>query len=601
MFLINWKKNLFIFLYLVLFITSFSPQHQQMCAEFWVHNKDVIGFSSTAVLVVRKRILPSRFYSLFVLFNSYFYQAATIKLTCYSIKIIAIILMFLLKRLHHQMLSNNIDIRSFILNWNDSFGDTLFNIEISVFTKINLAETVSAQTSEVNCIDAEYETISYITHELHTDSRSLQIPQQAGTNEPSNLGFVVITPFQESKLHPSYMKKLYDSFNEKDRRRYAALEAMRIGHGGQTYISKLFGCDRKTIRKGIKELENFPIKVKHDSRIRIRKRKTASPDENKQKIVEAFNGVMENHKAGDPMKDNRPWTNLSRPAIADKMFEISKVEVSEYGVKKLLKNHNFGKRKVYKNLTRKSVENRNDQFEYIAFNRLNFGCAGYPVVSIDSKKKEFLTLYREGRLYTQETILCPDHDFPSYSDGSFTPYGIWDIERNKGFVTIGTNSATSEFACDSIKLWWEKEGRLVYPLARKILILCDGGGNNSSRGYLFKYYLQQLANEIKLEIRVAHYPPYCSKYNPIEHRMFPHVTRACQGVIFSNYEQVHEYIERTQTKTGLRVKAEIIRKEYEKGRKLTTSEIDSINLYRDDYLGKWNYTILPNGEHNHTS
>ena len=324
------------------------------------------------------------------------------------------------------------------------------------------------------------------------------------------------------------------------------------------------------------------------------KTRNASPDKHQKKIDKAFLAVMENYKAGDPMKDGQLWTNLSRPVIAKKIYEKVNIKVSDHCVKQLLKKNNFGKRKVYKKLTRKSVEHRNDQFEYITLLKLEYAIALNPAISADSKKKEFLTLYREGQLYTQKTIICPDHDFPSYSDGSFTPYGIWDIETNKGFVTIGISAATTEFACDSIKLWWEKEGRIAYPLANKILILCDGGGNNSSRGYLFKYYLQKLANETELEIRIAHYPPYCSKYNPIEHRMFPHVTRACQGVIFNNYDQVHQYIERTQTNTGLRVNAEIIRKEYERGRKLTTNEIDQINLYRDDFLGKWNYCILPN-------
>jgi len=592
-FYINWKKNLFVFLYFVLFITSFSTQHRQMCAEFWIQNKDNICFSSRAVIVDRKRILLIYLHNLFILFNNYFYKVMFIKLTCYCVMNVAIILMFLLKRLNNLMLGIDINHNDFGLNLNDSIGATHFNIEMSVVTKKHFAETINVQVPQFNFIDVEYETISCRKEVFYPESKTLSIAQPARTNEPSEPGFTIVSPCQESKLHPSIMKKYYDSLNEKDRRRYAALEAMRIGHGGQTYISQLFGCDRKTIRKGIKELENFPRKVKYDSRIRIRKRKTASPDDKKE-LNDAFMSVMENYKAGDPVKQGRLWTNLSRPAISSKIYEKSKIEVSDYVVKRLLKDNNYGKRKVYKNLTRKSVEHRNDQFEYISFLKLDYVCAGDPAVSIDSKKKEFLSLYREGRLYTQKTILCPDHDFPSYSDGSFTPYGIWDIETNKGFVAIGTNNATTEFACDSIKLWWEKTGRIVYPLAKKILILCDGGGNNSSRGSLFKYYLQQLANAIRLEIRVAHYPPYCSKYNPIEHRMFPHVTRACQGVIFSNYEQVHEYIERTQTKTGLRVNAEIIKKEYEKGRKLTTSEIDSINLYRDDYLGKWNYSILPN-------
>ena len=452
MFFINWRKNLFIFLYFVLFITSFSAQHQQMCAEFWIQTKDLIVFSSRAVMVVRKRILPTCFYNLLALFNRSFYKVIAMKLICYCIKNVAIILMVLLKKLNSQMLEIGIKTNAFELNLNESIDDTYFNIEMSVVTKKHFAETVNAQAPNLNFIEVEHETISSRKETFHPKPKVLSIAQLARKSEPSEPEFIIVSPGQESKLHPIMMKKFYDSLNEKDKRRYAGLESMKIGHGGQTYISQIFGCDRKTIRKGIKELENFPREVKYDSRIRIRKRKTASPDENKTKVDEAFLEIMENHKAGDPMKNGRLWTNLSRSAIASKIYKKVNIKVSEYDVKILLKKHNFGKRKVYKNQTRKSVENRNEQHEYITFLKLDFGAAGNPAISVDSKKKEFLTLYREGRLYTQKTIVCPDHDFPSYSDGSFTPYGIWDIERNKGFVTIGISSATTEFACDSIKL-----------------------------------------------------------------------------------------------------------------------------------------------------
>ncbi|KPA15076.1 Transposase, Rhodopirellula-type [Candidatus Magnetomorum sp. HK-1] len=593
MFFINWRKNLLLFLYFVLLITSFSAHHQQMCAEFWIQNKDIIGFSSRAVIVVRKRVLPNCFFNLFTLLNKSFHKLITMKLTCFCIKNIAILLMFLLKRLNNQILEIGINIDSLELNLIESIGDTHFNIDISIVTKKHFAETTNVKAPEFSYIDVEHEIVSYEKQVLLNEAKDVSFVQPARNNKPSEPDFVIVSPNQESKLHPSIMKKFYDSLNEKDKRRYAAIESMRIGHGGQIYISQLFACDRKTVRKGIREVENFPRIVKYDSRIRRRRcrRKTAS-QEDERKLNDAFSSIMDNYKAGNPMNEGQLWTNLSRPSISNKLQEKLNIKIGDHVVKRLLKDNKFGQRKVYKQQTRKSVENRNEQFENIVLIKLEY--AESPEISVDSKKKEFLTLYRDGRLYTQKTILCPDHDFPSYSDGSFTPYGIWDIEKNKGFVTIGISNSTAEFACDSIKLWWEREGKIVYPLAKQILILCDGGGNNSSRGYLFKYYLQQLANETGLAIRIAHYPPYCSKYNPIEHRMFPHVTRACQGVIFRDYEQAQEYIEKTHTKTGLTVNAEIIRKEYEKGRKLTTSEIDSINLYRDDFLGKWNYRILPN-------
>ena len=140
-------------------------------------------------------------------------------------------------------------------------------------------------------------------------------------------------------------------------------------------------------------------------------------------------------------------------------------------------------------------------------------------------------LYRDGILYTQEIIKVKDHDFPSYAEGKIVPHGLYDINLNKGYITIGTSGDTSEFSCEGIRNWWLKHGKNQYPDSQEILLLCDGGGSNSSRHYIFKEDLQKLSNELKLKIRIAHYPPYTSKYNPIEHRLFPHITKACQGVI----------------------------------------------------------------------
>jgi hypothetical protein len=161
--------------------------------------------------------------------------------------------------------------------------------------------------------------------------------------------------------------------------------------------------------------------------------------------------------------------------------------------------------------------------------------AGNPIISVDSKKKEQLgNFYREGKIYTTETIEVNDHDFPSLAEGVVIPHGIYDMLKNEAIVNIGTSRDTSEFACDSIELWWRQNGKKAYPNATSILILMDGGGSNSSRHYIFKEDLQKLSNKLGIEIRIAHYPPYTSKWNPIEHRLFPHVTRAMQGVFLKN-------------------------------------------------------------------
>ena len=201
--------------------------------------------------------------------------------------------------------------------------------------------------------------------------------------------------------------------------------------------------------------------------------------------------------------------------------------------------------------------------------------------------------YREGRLYTQETVLTFDHDFPSLARGVVIPYGIYDVTYNQGYVALGTSHDTSEFACDSLRHWWWLYGGKTYPNATSILLLCDGGGSNSSRTYLFKAELEKVVQEIGIEIRVAHYPPYTSKYNPIEHRLFPHLTRACQGIVFSSVELVKELMSKATTKTGLEVEVTILDKVYETGRKASEAFKKHMRVIFDEMLPRWNYRVPP--------
>ncbi len=223
-----------------------------------------------------------------------------------------------------------------------------------------------------------------------------------------------------------------------------------------------------------------------------------------------------------------------------------------------------------------------------------FQAAGNPIVSMDSKKKEYLgNFYRDGRLYTLEEIQTWDHDFNSQATGVIIPHSLYDLNLNVGYIQIGTSNDTGEFACDSFRIWWYNYGRKHYPNATSILVLCDGGGSNSSRHYIFKEDLQNLANEIGIEIRIAHYPPYCSKYNPIEHRLFPHVTRACQGVVFTSVELVKELMEKTHTKTGLKAFVHVIDKVYQTGRKVAADFKKNMPIVFDEFLPKWNYRAVP--------
>jgi len=268
--------------------------------------------------------------------------------------------------------------------------------------------------------------------------------------------------------------------------------------------------------------------------------------------------------------------------------------VSRRIVRQLLKKHGFVSRVAQKRRSLKQHPDRNAQFEYIAQLKNEHLDAGEPVISIDTKKKELLgNFYRDGKLYTRQIVEVLDHDFPSYSDGKVIPHGVYDIGLNKAHVNLGISRDTTEFACDSIAHWWHTHGRRDHPHATRLLILCDGGGSNPANSNLFKQDLQRLANRINLSLRVAHYPPYCSKHNPIEHRVFPHVTRACEGVIFRSVCLVKQLIERAHTRTGLRVTADILDKTYAVGRKAVEHLKANVRLTADEKLPKWNYLIQP--------
>lgn len=202
-------------------------------------------------------------------------------------------------------------------------------------------------------------------------------------------------------------------------------------------------------------------------------------------------------------------------------------------------------------------------------------------------------MYREGYTYNTEAIQVYDHDWPTLAAGVAVPHGLYDLTQNIGYVQIGTSRDTSEFACDSIYYWWTQHGRKAYSEATSILLLCDGGGSNGSRFYLFKQDLQQLANDLGIEIRIDHYPPYTSKYNPIEHRLFPHLSRVCRGVIFDSVECVQDLMAKASTLTGLKVFTTIIDAVYETGRKATDAFKQQMPIIFDDDLPNWNYVARP--------
>lgn len=271
------------------------------------------------------------------------------------------------------------------------------------------------------------------------------------------------------------------------------------------------------------------------------------------------------------------------------------ISISNFVVNNLLKTNNLRKRKLNKNRTIKNVPGRDAQFRKIFSLISKYLKKGMPILSIDSKKKEALgPLFRAGQVYCTESLDCPDHDFSNLSKANVIPHGIFDLQRNIGYINLNTSKDTSEFFLDSLKLWWFNYGKIYYEHAKSILLLCDGGGSNGYRHYVFKEALQKLANEIEIKIRVAHYPSYCSKWNPIEHRMFPHVTRALSGVLLDSLDTMKILIEeRAKTKTGLKVITNIITKTYVTGQKASEEFLQNMKIRFDKELGHWNYQAFP--------
>lgn len=389
------------------------------------------------------------------------------------------------------------------------------------------------------------------------------------------------------------MRRFHASLNERDRRRYAGMEALKIGYGGRNYIANVLGCSRRTVRQGACEVSQLP-KKDVDQRIRQKGGGRKTYDEKWREIDEKFLLVLRCHTAGDPMDEKVRWTNLTMGEIVVALRENHGIRVSKWVVRQLLKKHNYRRRKAQKKGSMKQVAHRNAQFENIARLITEYLATGNPIVSMDTKKKEYLgNFYRDGHLYTLAELQTYDHDFTSFAEGIIIPHSLYDIGLNIGYIQLGTSHETSEFACDSFRHWWYTYGRHQYPNATSILVPCDGGGSNSSRHYIFKQDLQALADEIGIEIRIAHYPPYCSKWNPIEHRLFPHVTRACQGVIFASIELVKELMENTHTKTGLKTFVHIIDRAYQTGRKAADNFKAHMRIIFDDFLPQWNYRAVP--------
>jgi len=287
------------------------------------------------------------------------------------------------------------------------------------------------------------------------------------------------------------------------------------------------------------------------------------------------------------------WIKLTRSEVCKKMKKLG-VMISRNVIKNLMKKHNLVKRKMQRKKSCGQSKDRDKQFKNITIKKEKFLKSSNPIISVDTKKKEDLgNLHRKGSVYCTQPIESFDHDYAYLSNGKLVPHGIYDIKKNKAHINIGLSNETAEFVCDSIKQWWFNQGIKEYSNAKKILILCDAGGANSYRHNIFKSELQNLSNKIGMILQIAHYPPYASKWNPIEHRVFPHVTRSMEGIPIHTLDEAKKIIKSTKTKTGLKVTANVIKKTYVKGKEVAKDFMDSMKIKFDESLGKFNYTISP--------
>jgi hypothetical protein len=302
---------------------------------------------------------------------------------------------------------------------------------------------------------------------------------------------------------------------------------------------------------------------------------------------------MKHETAGDPVTGLK-WTRRTTEKIAEELRNLG-IDVSAKTVGRLLKRMGFSLRVNHKKLSRGSGPDRDQQFAYIAEMRESFAKRGWPVVSIDTKKKELVGNFKNGgTAWNREAVLVNDHDFRSDALGIAIPYGIYDVQAHRGFLFIGTSHDTSRFAVDNLAKWWVYDGRRRYPNATQLLILADGGGSNGPRIRAWKHALQErLCDPHGLTVTACHYPTGASKWNPIEHRLFSEISKNWAGRPLDSYETLVKYARTTTTSTALKVRAYLVRKDYHNGVKITDEEMAELRLRPHDTQPARNYTVSP--------
>ena len=384
--------------------------------------------------------------------------------------------------------------------------------------------------------------------------------------------------------------------NEKQRRIYLATEAIAIGRGGITKVSKASGVSRSVITAGVKDINSGNTDVLSvDGPIRRKGAGRKPITETQPGIKEALDGLVCDSTFGDPMSPLL-WTTKSIRNLADELVAKG-FKIGYRKVAYLLEEMGYSLQVNQKmNQVGEEHPDRDEQFQYINEKVKAFQADGCPVISIDCKKKELVGNFKNtGAEYApkKHPVEVLDHDFPLPGLGKAAPYGVYDISANEGYVNVGISSDTAQFAVTSVRNWWNLMGIERYPSSKKLLITADGGGSNGSRNKLWKAELQNLANETGLEISVSHFPPGTSKWNKIEHRMFSQISKNWRGRPLESLLVIVNLIAATTTNTGLTIQCQLDLNHYPKGIKITDEEMASLNIEGDEFHPNWNYTIFP--------
>lgn len=380
--------------------------------------------------------------------------------------------------------------------------------------------------------------------------------------------------------------------DERGRRRWAAAEARSLGWGGVSAVAEATGLSDRTIRTGVTELDDPDALTSSRQRrpgAGRRRREDEQPE-----LVETLEALVESSSRGDPMSPLR-WTCKSTRVLAAELTSRG-LDVSSTKVGQLLRAQGYSLQSNRKTIEGKQHPDRDAQFQHIAKRVRAFQRSGQPAVSVDTKKKEPLgNTKNPGKTYRPKG--CPTevktHDFPDRELGKAIPYGVYDITHNEAGVSVGISHDTAEFAVAAIDRWWTRLGKKRYSSAKRLLVTADSGGSNSPRTRLWRWELQRLANKTGLDVEVSHYPPGTSKWNKIEHRLFCHITRNWQGIPLEDLTVVVSLIGSTRTDEGLEVHAWLDRRQYQKSRKVSDSQLSEVRIKRDKFHGDWNYRILP--------